>query len=185
MPGSSKKTIDVVQNIFITGRWCAQGHFRPDIDKTYLAGKAGKLDGPDGFPEINKFVRQWGVDASLLLRKFRPDLVPALDQLPEEEKIFGDFPLFMAARGMAKMHTDINDVVSVLFVMKSEPNCGGGLEIGGSDLVFEWEVGDIIILDSADLVHGTRDYLGSIDSRIVGIFILHKSMLRISGIAVP
>jgi len=170
---------------FITGRWCAQGHFRPGIDKTYLAGNAGKCDVPEGFPEINLFVKQWGVEASLQLRKYRPDLIPALDLLPEDEKIFGDFPLFMAARGVAKLHTDMNDVVSVLFLMKGVPNCGGGLEIGGADIVFEWEIGDIIILDSADLVHGTREYGQDIDSRIVGIFILHKSMLRICDIEIP
>jgi len=187
-PGAWQYKVDKKRGpkyFFITGRWCAQGHFRPDIDKTYLAGRAGKLDVPEGFPEINEFVRQWGVTASALLRKFRPDLVPALDLLPEAEKIFGDFPLFMAAKGVAKMHTDINDVVSVLFVMKSEADCGGGLEIGGSNLVFDWEVGDVIILDSADLVHGTRDYLEDINSRIVGIFILHKSMLHISNIEIP
>jgi len=170
---------------FITGRWCAQGRFRWKKDKTYLAGIAGKLDVPNGYPEINEFVQSWGETASLLLRRKRPDLCAALDALPVEEKKFGDFPLFMAARGAAKMHKDLNDVVSVLVLIKSTPNCGGGLEIGGANMYLDWDVGDAIILDSSELVHGTREYLGNIQDRIVGIFILHKAMLRIHNVPLP
>jgi len=170
---------------FITGRWCAQGRFRFKKDNTYLAGEAGKYDVPDGYPDINETIQQWGVAASQLLRRFRPDLIPVLDQIPSTEKKFGDFPLFMAARGVARMHKDFNDVVAVLFLIKSGKNCGGGLEIGGSGIVFNWEVGDAIILDSSKLAHGTRKYLGDVSKRVVGIFILHRSMLKIYNITIP
>jgi hypothetical protein len=41
--------------------------------------------------------------------------------------------------------------------------------------VFCWQVGDCIILDSAKLPHGTRDYLGDSTKRMLGLLIIHKT----------
>jgi hypothetical protein len=82
------------------------------------------------------------------------------------------------------MHTDPNDLISFLFLIQMDANCGGGLEIGGTGNCIDWKVGDAILLDSAGLMHGTRNYTGDTDNRLVGIFIIHKNYLRINGIEI-
>jgi len=39
------------------------------------------------------------------------------------------------------MHKDSNDLVSFLFLIQSDDECGGGLEIGGTAQCFDWRVG--------------------------------------------
>ncbi len=125
-----------------------------------------------------------GEHISAVLRRCRDQLVPILDNIPAGEKVFGDFPLFMATCGVARMHFDRNDVVSILVLLSSPANSGGGLELGGTSKVLNWEVGDAIILDSADLAHGTRDFVGDLDERIIGLFILHKPLCRVLGVQI-
>ena len=118
--------------------------------------------------------------ASQYLRRKRLECIWIL--LPDD--IFGDFHLFIAARGKAKMHKDRNDYLAFLFLVSAKTGQGGGLEIGGTGHSFEWKVGDAILLDSADLFHGTRQYLGDSEERVVGIFIIHKNYLIINGIEI-
>ena len=80
------------------------------------------------------------------------------------------------------MHRDMNDYVSVLVHLSTTPNCGGGLEIGGSKICLNWDVGDVIILDSSKLVHGTQCFVGDLNDRIVGLWIVHKTILRLYSI---
>ena len=62
--------------------------------------------------------------------------------------------------------------------MVNTPPSGGALEIAGSGLAFNIQCGDVCIMDSDALVHGSRHYTGGPEDRIVGIFILHRSVLR-------
>jgi hypothetical protein len=66
---------------------------------------------------------------------------------------------------------------------------GGALEIAGSGHAFNLRAGDICIMDSSSLYHGSRDYEGVEDpstpnssDRVVGIFILWKSYLKLKGV---
>jgi hypothetical protein len=63
------------------------------------------------------------------------------------------------------------------------------LEIGGTGYAFNIREGDICIMDSSSLYHGSRDYNGAEDpseanltDRVVGIFILWKSYLQLKGV---
>jgi hypothetical protein len=63
------------------------------------------------------------------------------------------------------------------------------LEIGGTGYAFNLREGDICIMDSSSLYHGSRDYDGMEDpskanpaDRVVGIFILWKSYLRLKEV---
>jgi hypothetical protein len=67
-------------------------------------------------------------------------------------------------------------------------DAGGALEIAGTGKAFNIRCGDICMMDSDSLWHGSRDYLGSEDpshphsqDRVVGIFILWKSYLQLKG----
>jgi hypothetical protein len=66
---------------------------------------------------------------------------------------------------------------------------GGALEIAGTGHAFNLRSGDICIMDSSSLYHGSRDYKGVEDpstpnssDRVVGIFILWKSYLKLKGV---
>lgn len=168
------------KDFFITGRWTAQGHGRP-IDPTYPAGKAGKMEAKlsTGLHEV---LYPLACIASNLLRKWRPDLISRLEALPSEESYFDLFHLFMSPRGVAKMHKDKNDFISVLFPIEMEMECRGSLEIGGTGQCFDWKLSDAVLLDSAKLFHGTRDYLGAIEGRLIGIFIVHNPFLTCNGV---
>jgi len=170
------------KDYFITGRWCQQGHATPG-DHTYPAGKAGKeIAKLNRETEAHQPMAEIGKLLTPLLFKYKPNLQHLIEQLPEEEKLFGAFPLFMATTGSSKMHRDRNDLVSILILLDSSADCGGGLEIGGTGIVFNWKVGDAIILDSSLLPHGARDYKGDLEKRLVGIWIIHKPVLRVHSI---
>lgn len=81
------------------------------------------------------------------------------------------------------MHRDRNDWLSFLFLIETEPDVGGELEIGGSSLALAWQVGDVVVLDSSKLFHGARNYMGDPKKRKVGIFIIQKSFLKINGVS--
>lgn len=172
------------KDFIITGKWAQQGHGRPGIDHSYTAGKAGNFVATSSqYTNFNDPMVEAGKHLTSVLNTHRPDLKQALDELPDSEKIFGTFPLFMAAKGAAGMHSDSNDLVSFLILLSTSENCGGGLEIGGSGCVFNWKIGDGIILDSALLPHGTCNYIGDLSERIVGIWIIHKRLLRLYNIS--
>ncbi|MGZ4849754.1 MAG: hypothetical protein ACXV2C_00010 [Candidatus Bathyarchaeia archaeon] len=181
------------KDFIITGRWTAQGHNRFGIDPTYAAGVAGKLEAAAGGQcptGLNDCLAQYAIKASTLLRRWRPDIIEILESKTtkkegafyDEDSPFGYFHLFMSPRGVAKMHVDRNDLVSLLFLISSDPNSDGSLEIGGSQHCFDWTVGDLVILDSASLYHGTRRYTGEFDNRIVGIWMIHKTFLAATGV---
>jgi len=169
------------KNFFITGNWTEQGHAGPG-DSVFPAGKAGKKEAETGIG-LNIFLQSYAVVASNLLRKLRPDVVALLADLKTPSQ-FDLFHLFMSPEGTAKMHKDRNDLVAFLFLIDTDENCGGGLEIGGTDYCFNWRVGDAIILDSWALAHGTRKYLGEKKNRLLGIFVIQKPYLRVHSIEI-
>lgn len=169
------------KDFFITGRWHQQGHTRPGIDKTYPAGKAGKapLDNRQPVESILDDLTRRACD---LLAQYRPDIVELLGDIENDPDFsYGFFHLFMAARGLARLHKDQNDIVSLMFLIQS-PGSGGELEIGGTGTAIGWQVGDVVIMDTADITHGTRDFFGEDSGRIVGLFIIHKPFLRLKDI---
>jgi len=169
---------------YITGDWTAQGHSRPGVDRVYPAGVAGKLEDKTG-EGLSNFLSPYAIKASAALRKglkgFKPEILQDLDEMQDHNR-FGDFHLFMSAVGVAKMHKDPNDYVSLLFMIQSELGQGGDLELGGADTSLAWDVGDAIILDSSKVYHGTREYNGLGEDRLVGIFIVHKNFMRIHDV---
>jgi len=157
----------------IAGVWTAQGQTSYGKGQTYAAGLAGKWVAED--PDRQSFydpMASWGVRLCGLLQSFRPDAFSLLQQVPISEKPIGGFPLFMAAQGIAKMHCDNIDYVSILVLIRTtSTDCGGGLEISGSKTCINWVVGDVIIIDSAKLMHGTQAYTGDPDDRIVAMWL--------------
>jgi len=166
------------KDFFITGRWAAQGHARHGIDHDYPAGKAGKSDQTErNNVKINEILARLSVKASMILRKYRLDIFNVVDGL---DSPYGLFHLFMTPRGVSKMHRDKNDLISLMFLMRKSKN-GGELEMGGTDHGIDWDIGDVILLDSSKIPHGTRSFDVAKDSRMVGLFIIHKSYCRLHG----
>ena len=158
-------------------RWTAQGHSATG-DPIHPAGRAGKDAASRAF--LRELMAPLAEVASDLLRKYRPSVVEILPPGPDD---FGIFPLFMCPAGLSKLHRDKNDMISFLFLIRAEKGKKGGLELGGLELGLKWEVGDVIIIDSQTLPHGSRDYGGDSKERMVGLFIIHKSMLRVRGVS--
>jgi hypothetical protein len=115
-----------------------------------------------------------------LLKKYREKLFSLLPK--DVVNDYNAFHLFMCPRGVAGMHRDRNDYVSFLFPISVESGKKGALELGGLGVAFKWEVGDVVILDSQTLQHGTREYEGDLNDRMIGIFIIHQSYLRKNGV---
>jgi len=119
-----------------------------------------------------------------LLIKYKPKLYEVIQKLPPEKRVdflFNSFHMFMAPRGESKMHNDVKDAIVVMFVIQMDDNCGGELEIGGTNSCINWQVGDAVLLDSKSYYHGSRSYDGKAD-RIIGLFIIHREFLWIHGI---
>lgn len=170
------------KSFFISGKWTVQGHARPGKDRLYLAGKAGKRPAIQCC-QVHTSLLPLAERAAALLQKHRPDLMHILESLPEEACTVFFFPLFMATLGVANIHKDQNDLISFLFLIKSDGK-GGELEIAGTGKCFSWQVGDAIILDSSALAHGTCDFFGDCpEDRMVGLFIVHKIVLRLCSVA--
>ena len=84
----------------------------------------------------------------------------------------------MAPVGQTSMHADSNDFITFLFIIHQDIGCRGGLEIGGADIVFKGDVGDAYLMDADTLYHCARN---SSLERQVGIFVVHKTFLRLLG----
>jgi hypothetical protein len=136
---------------------------------------------------LQDYLRPIALRASKLLLQHRPNLCFLLGEdgvaMWGKEFPYSIFPLFMVAEGCANMHRDRNDLVSLLFLIRSEPGRKGGLELGGLDIAFKWEQGDVVVVDSRALEPSTRDYKGVFGERLVGIFILHLSFLQLMGVS--
>mmetsp|Transcript_9978 Transcript_9978/g.13444 ORF Transcript_9978/g.13444 Transcript_9978/m.13444 type:complete len:220 (+) Transcript_9978:385-1044(+) len=159
---------------YTSGWWVQLGHCNPKRDVPHIAGKGGKAGVS---PILNEQLICLGEQASKLLEKYRPDITSVLKEGPNFLREYGWFHLFMSPVGVSILHQDPNDFVSFIFVIQSELGALGGLEIGDLDLVFTWKVGDAVILDSNVLYHGSRDYLGYSEGRLVGIFLIHRTYL--------
>jgi len=171
---------------YIVGDWTARGHNRFGLDTTFAAGLAGKLERSTGMG-LSQFLVPYASKASKALRyalgKRAPDLLSTLDELAATAtNLYGDFHLFMCPEGAANMHQDKNDWLSFLFLIETEPDKGGELEIGGSARALAWQVGDAVVLDSSQLYHGVRHYRGDPNKRKVGIFIIQRDFLKKNNI---
>jgi len=120
--------------------------------------------------------------ATSLLKRYRPDIYSGVSGIYKD--IFGPFNLFFGVRGTVCQHTDFNDVISVIFPIRTVYQAKGGLEIGGSSLCFNSQPGDVILLDSDLLSHGVPQFDADPIHRMVGIFIIQKSFLRLHGLKV-
>lgn len=165
---------------YITGDWTAQGHNRPGIDSTYAAGQAGKLEQKTGIG-LSEFLMPYAAKASNLLRYSLKRRAPALQSTLDGMILisfsyyseltslgvnqYGDFHLFMCPEGASLMHKDKNDWLSFLFLIETEPDKGGELEIGGAGVAVAWLLGDVVILDSSNLYHGARHYCGDKEAK--------------------
>lgn len=156
---------------FTTGEWNALGHHLPN-EPAYPAGKAGKMiaSNPFKFEELDSKLKEFSTTATKLVCKHRPDIVAGLNC----EQYYGIFHLFIAPRGESRLHKDKDDKLSFLILLKSDGK-GGELELGGTKFAISWKVGDVIILDSASILHGSRNFEGDKKNRIVGDFIIKKN----------
>lgn len=168
-----------LRSYFLAGRWTAQAHDRPGVDSIYWAGSGGSINNFESECTL-PFLEKLAAKASSKLCRFCPELCSKLDSVPYRD-VFGYFHLFMGTAGGSKMHCDRNDLISFLFMIDRSPGPSGGFELGGTDVVFKFDVGDAIILDSCAFPHGSRGDVFSMSNRLVGIFVIHKSMMRILG----
>jgi len=166
------------KKFFILGKWCQRGHHTPGIDRLYPAGAASHLPEPD-VQRITGQLSNYASVASTFLQRFIPQYHELVTQLPADARPFADFPLFMAVKGVARMHRDGNDLVAFLFLIKSDGD-GGELELGHTGKCLHWQVGDAVLLESSKLWHGTRSFTGG--DRVVGIFIIHRVVLKLFGL---
>lgn len=164
---------------FVAGRWAAVGRSRAGIDKPHWAKPGGDISNMD--PELLVLLRHFGEVATGLLARYRPDIVEILRRFSFED-VFGLFHIFFSPKGATKLHRDPNDFICFVFPVEAEDNLQGGLEIGETSVCFQAKVGDATLLDSDELLHGSREYRGDPSKRIVGIFSIQKSYLRLRGV---
>ena len=163
------------------GGWTQQGHYT-----FHPAGKGGHYK-VEVEKVLNSVLTSIGKQLSGLVEKYHPDVWNCLEKhkLINVEGQFGMFHLFMCPAESAKMHYDQNDFFSVLVMIHIGKHQVGGLEIGGLDIAFGFQIGDVLLLNTDQLCHGTRGYYGEEDpsspfedDRMVGLFIIHHSYLR-------
>jgi len=150
---------------------------------SFPTGNAGKAEYQNKENKI-PFLANLATVASLALQAHFPKLAEAIQTLPIEKRndfVFGSFHLFMSPCGVSKLHKDVKDAISFLFVIRMEEGKGGQLEIGGSGKCVDWNVGDAILFKSSKYFHGSRLYTGDPPQRLIGIFIIHQEFLRIHG----
>jgi hypothetical protein len=167
----------------IVGEWTAQGHNRKAADPIHSAGKGGEAEERlvhNG--ALSCILKRLGTKLSHLLIDKRGDVAGVLQERKMEEGLFGFFHLFMSPQGYCGMHHDRNDFISVA-VGISTPNKGGALEIGGTGKAFNLLRGDVCILDSDRLYHGSTKHEESDQVRIVGLFIIWRNYLRVKGLS--
>jgi hypothetical protein len=170
----------------IMGQWTARGRNRMGADPIHPAGKGGLAEQTsDG--ELNLILEKMGRKVTNLVLRKRGDIDATLREYGQMENGFGIFHLFMAPRGYSDMHNDRNDYISVCVGIQT-PKKGGALEVGGIGKAFNIMEGDVLVMDTNELWHGSMSNTGREDSeisspedRIVGIFILWKKFLRIKG----
>jgi hypothetical protein len=168
-----------------SGFWNAQGQ-----KKIYGAGKAGKLELDTQTPILRSILKRLGEKATELVLLKRPDVYISMKEAGKLDNEFGIFHMFMSPAGGAGMHKDNNDYISCIFKIHQEQDTkGGGLEIGGAKICFNLKVGDVVIMDSDSLWHGTRGYQGnevveisSKTDRLMGIFLIHRTFAGILGV---
>jgi len=172
------------KEFFTNGKWTEQAHARPGIDTPHPAGLAGK-SGSDENEHIADFLKILAVKVSNLLWKYRDDVQKLVSDLDND---YNSFHLFMCPRGISKMHKDQNDLLSFMFKIQKVKSGGGGqLELGGTNLAIDWNVGDAIMIDSSQISHGSRllnlENLekGAENERMVGLFLVQKPYLRVNG----
>jgi hypothetical protein len=171
----------------VVGEWTGRGRARHKVDPVHPAGVGGKAElTSDG--SLSLILQRIGEKLSSLIELKRPDVAGVLKEYGLEKSLFGFFHLFMAPRGYCCMHRDSNDFISVCVGINTPPNLGGALEFGGSGLAFDIRKGDVLIMDSSEIYHGSRPHRGKEDpynpkpeDRIVGIFIIWKHYLRLKG----
>lgn len=167
------------RNYFTAGRRAAQGHSRAGIDPVHWARPGGDISKLD--PELLLLLAEFSAMASNAVEKYRPEMSEILRRSFFSD-IFGLFHIFFAVEGAVKLHRDPNDFISFIFPIEMESNAGGGLEIGGTSLCFQAKVGDATLVDSDLLLHGVRKYQGDPSARLVGVFAIQKSYLRLKGV---
>ena len=123
-----------------------------------------------------------------LLYRYRPSIYRYLNvpNYVAPKRVFNLFHFFMAPLGVTSMHRDVNDFITFLFIIHCEEGGKGGLEVGGADALFKADIGDAILMDADVLFHASRDYSPvqeDIDDRMVGIFVVHKTFLRLLGLS--
>ena len=167
-----------VRETTITGMWAEQGHSTP-VYPLHPAGVGGKSE--ECMETLNILLRKLAKILEPIIERKRPDVYEVLREHGLLDLGIGMFHLFMSPIGSCRMHKDKNDFLSVV-VGITTPAAGGALEIGGSGYCFNIRCGDILILDSDSLYHGSRHYSGTPEERVVGIFILHRSVLRLKNV---
>ena len=169
------------RHYFTAGMHCAIGHTQPGRDKLYWAKPVGNI--AEFFDqELIGCLMEFARIASVFLQTYRPDIYKPLAGICSQ--IFNPFNIFFAVEGVVKQHTDRNDALSVIFPIQMPENAKGGLEIGGTSIIFSSKPGDIILLDSNLLSHGVPEYEGELSERIIGIFVIQKSYLQMNGVQV-
>jgi hypothetical protein len=174
----------------IVGQWTARGRNRQAADPIHPAGRGGLAEQTSN-GALSLLLEKMGRKLSCLVAKKRGDIDGVLREYNLTELGFGFFHLFMAPRGYCEMHNDRNDFISVCVGINT-PKKGGALELGGTGLAVNIMRGDVLIMDSDQIYHGSAPHQGEENpsllnpqDRIVGIFICWRKFLRIKGFTLP
>ena len=166
---------------YFARNWTARGHGVSGGEVFQAGGKVNSNALYEERKEVEDILLDLCPHVCQLLKKYRPDITNLFQNYTENDPdfLFGYFHLFMAAQGLSTMHKDSNDLISFMFVIKQKEEAGGELEVGGTNKAIAWEVGDGIFMDTADLFHGSRQFEGPEEERLVGLFIIQKPFMRV------
>ena len=133
------------------GRWTQQGHYT-----FHPAGKGGHYE-IKVEKVLNSVLTSIRKQLSRLVEKYYSDVWNCLEKhrLIDVERQFGMFHLFICPAGLIKMHYDQNDFLSILVMIHIGKHQVGGLEIGGLDIAFGLQIGNVLLLNTNQLCHIT------------------------------
>ena len=175
--------------IAYSGHWNVQAHFDPEKDRSYGAGVGGKIEEKLENPVLQSILENLGIKASAELHRFRKDIVIPMEEENLTNLDFGFFHMFMCACGASFDHIDDNDFVAGAFLINiGKKTVGGGIDLPNYKLSINLRVGDLLIMDSNTIRHGSFRYdtfenseNPTVDDCLVGLFVIHRSYLKLLG----
>ncbi len=67
-------------------------------------------------------------------------------------------------------------------VLLKKDGKGGQFDLGDTDYVLSFQVGDAIVADGSTFTHGNRKFWGKQEDRIIILFIVHHTICSVNGV---